>query len=414
MAETYRPTLAQFLTGQSVDNPDLALVVLTCFNPTELAQLTCASTWCLTRDQRTELWRNYFLICWGMREGVTATTNVKIVSSQLCEGVHKFSDVGFNGCSSPLDHLFWFFPAFRVLLSTTTSEPPLTVSNWKAACHMHARRHSDACIFRCCICGDIEVVTRVSSWPHFQRRWLRPCSCSHSSAHQVCLERRLASNPVAGSCCPICGAALRVTRRFPGSPKELLVATFRDWPWVLQRVFVMLVFFTWMCTLAQRYCVPTTGSPEGVVPCQELYVVMSFAACMMSISVSRRLHYSIRTIWTTPRFSLFARLFLIFVVLAYLVALRVLDPSLWEKLEVSQPFITLPHVKRMHIWMHSSGVLLMPLISASFLTLASGLIFLFWKTSVSLPTVADADDSGEVRSDCALCQLGLCLSNVYT
>jgi len=195
----------------------------------------------------------------------------------------------------------------------------------------------------------------------------------------------------------------------------LCAATFRDWRWMLQRVFVLLLFFFWMCSLAQHYCVPAVHVSSGGLVCRELYLLLVFASCMMSISVSRRFHVAVRLIWNSPFRPIYLKLFVLYACLLYLVGLRVLDPSLWKVLAPDRQMMT--DIYQLHVVLHRSQPiqLILPLISVSFLTLTSGVIFLFWKTSFSVPTVSDADGDPvyETRSDCGLCQLGLCLNNVH-
>eukprot|EP00931_Biecheleriopsis_adriatica_P084404 TRINITY_DN5822_c0_g1_i1.p1 TRINITY_DN5822_c0_g1~~TRINITY_DN5822_c0_g1_i1.p1 ORF type:complete len:144 (+),score=17.64 TRINITY_DN5822_c0_g1_i1:171-602(+) len=140
---------------------------------------------------------------------------------------------------------------------------------------------------------------------------------------------------------------------------------------------------------------------------------------MMSISVSQRFHRGVQMIWHTPHRWRYFQIFGLFALLFYMVSIRALQPQLWEARVTEQPWLAKLH--RLHMTIHNSYLATMILSSVSLLYLAtaSGVIFLFWKTSLRVPTVADVNVLTEIEplhsrmssSQCGLCQLGLCLDN---
>merc|ERR1711976_705734 len=99
----------------------------------------------------------------------------------------------------------------------------------------------------------------------------------------------------------------------------------------------------------------------------------------------------------TPNRHLYFRIFALFAGLFYLVTPRAIDPSLWEAVAAKQPLLTRLHA--VHELIHTSrvGTVLLSGISLLYLANASGIIFLFWKTSLRVPTVAGVgptDDDG--------------------
>ncbi|CAJ1401097.1 unnamed protein product [Effrenium voratum] len=165
-----------------------------------------------------------------------------------------------------------------------------------------------------------------------------------------------------------------------------------------------------MYTLAEHYCVQ-----DGSVD-KEVCALLAFTAPLMSVSVSQRFHRGIQIIWHTPHRWRYFQIFGFFAVLFYLVSLRAFQPQRWAELR-EQPWLAWLH--QAHYTIHTSvlGTFVLSCLSILYLATASGVIFLFWKTSLRVPTVADATlmDSGPLQSNtgaqCGLCQLGLCLDN---
>jgi len=144
--------------------------------------------------------------------------------------------------------------------------------------------------------------------------------------------------------------------------------------------------------------------------------------------MSQRFHCSVQLIWNTPHRRLYFQLFALFAVLFYLVALRFMDPSFWESILSRHQWAAQLHVVHSMIQRSTIGMCLLSTVSLLYLMTASGVIFLFWKTSLRVLTVADAglEDEKEASQGerfvahahsgegaCGLCQLGLCLDNIY-
>jgi len=281
-------------------------------------------------------------------------------------------------------------------------------------------------LFRCFVCDELEVAPPGPEEQHFRRRWARPCpDCPHF-AHRSCLERRLfeletglesvekqqeaADVPPALRCS--CGRAYRLSRRFPETLTELLRATIKEWRFVIRRLVLMAFFFIWMYTLAEHYC-----AQDGIVD-KEVCVLLVFTAPLMSVSVSQRFHRGIQMIWHTPHRWRYFHIFGFFAVLVYLVSLRAFQPQIWAALVAIHPSLSWLH--QAHYTIHTSvlGTFVLSCVSCLYMATASGVIFLFWKTALRVPTIADVNpvESGQLQSNpgcntCGLCQLGLCLDN---
>eukprot|EP00427_Karlodinium_veneficum_P067539 CAMPEP_0169320536 /NCGR_PEP_ID=MMETSP1017-20121227/8409_1 /TAXON_ID=342587 /ORGANISM="Karlodinium micrum, Strain CCMP2283" /LENGTH=144 /DNA_ID=CAMNT_0009414959 /DNA_START=1109 /DNA_END=1543 /DNA_ORIENTATION=- len=143
--------------------------------------------------------------------------------------------------------------------------------------------------------------------------------------------------------------------------------------------------------------------------------------------MTQRFHCSVQLIWNTPHRQQYFKLFGLFAALFYAVCFRAIDPRLWEAAVSAPPWLIT--LREVHILAHSSsiGSVVLSAISMLYLITASGVIFLFWKTSLRVPTIADigpgkgdGDTSGVViaaahegDATCGLCQLGLCLDNTF-
>jgi hypothetical protein len=197
---------------------------------------------------------------------------------------------------------------------------------------------------------------------------------------------------------------------------ELISATMREWRWFLRRLLCTFVFFVWLYTLADHYC-PTQGFSRLAMT-----VLLSFTAAMMSVSVSQRFHRSIQIIWNTKYRWLYFQLFFLFAVLSYMASLHVISSALWAQAAMGNPS-PLGQLWQLHITLQHSfiGTLLLSCMSLLYMGTASGVIFVFWRTSLRVPTVGEMekpawyeDTHGSARNGhpkCGLCHLGLCLDN---
>mmetsp|Transcript_98464 Transcript_98464/g.317450 ORF Transcript_98464/g.317450 Transcript_98464/m.317450 type:complete len:433 (-) Transcript_98464:135-1433(-) len=404
----------------------LALCAL--LQPQDLAQFICATSWGTTAKDRQATWRAYFVLCWGAEHDASRNTQVCLMRSWAWDAwpAPRPLAVGFCGARSSLDHLFWFLPVFRAIFGvgdTRRRLPPPPLAGWQAACRVRAGPAGVSRLARCFLCDIIEVTPPGPAPQHFRQRWMRPCaSCPHL-AHRTCLEQQLArASAVAGTDaalrCRACGREYNSSRRFPETLSELLAATMLEWRWLLRRLFACLVFFVWLYTLAEHYCVLNGVS-------KELCVLLAFTASIMSISVTQRFHRGIQMIWNTPHRCRYFQVFGLFAGLFYMVSLRAFDPSRLSVAATEWPWLAVLH--EVHKMIHGSllGTLVFSSISLLYAATASGVIFLFWKTSLRVPTVADVDvpeesssrqhGPGTPRSEgcaqCGLCQLGLCLDN---
>lgn len=418
----------------------LALCAHLC--PEDLAQLVSVTSWKASGEDREAMWRAYFMLRWGAEHGAARGTQVRVMRSWVDDAwpAPWPLAVGFCGARSALDHLFWFLPFIRCTLHVETPRhtpppPPPPSSAWQVACRVRARPRGATRLARCFLCDVLEVSPPDPAPQHFRRGWARPCQTCPLLAHRMCLERALLgmatqagdelkvgknayvarkSGP-ASLLCKQCGVEYRTSRRFPETLAELLRATAQEWRWVVRRLVVCLLFFVWMYTLAEHYC-----ALNGIS--KELCILLAFTASMMSISVSQRFHRGIQMIWNTPHRWRYFQLFALFALLFYMVSLRALDPALWKAAATQQPWLAGLH--EVHSVIHGSfvGALVLSSISLLYMGTASGVIFLFWKTSLRVPTVADAElptltDSlqhtgiSQQTAPCGLCQLGLCLDN---
>lgn len=434
-----------------------ALSLCEYLSPEELAQLSCAASWRAPGEERHALWRAYFVFRWGMAHGVTRRTEVRVMRSWVDEELPAPWPlaIGFCGARSALDHLFWCMPVVRYFLRADLApqtalppQPPPPLC-WQFVCRMRAQPRGAARCRRCIVCDVIEVTPLGHAPQHFRRRWTRPCGCSPVYAHRACLERCLLQDSTAvglvqlrrffdrspssaaadGSGpavysdqlkCNACGHAFRIVGRFPDNLLELIAATLQEWRWLVRRLLVMLVFFAWMMTLASHY--------RGSQMSHELTFLLLLTACMMSISLSQRFHCGVQKIWHTPFRWRYFKLFGLFALQNYLISLRAVEPSLWMTTGImGAPASWLRMLNQVHLALNSSclGTVVLSLMSLLHIITTSGVIFLFWKTSLRVPTVADVEVTTQAQQtgdcgasyrghyECGLCELGLCLDNTY-
>mmetsp|Transcript_30869 Transcript_30869/g.67560 ORF Transcript_30869/g.67560 Transcript_30869/m.67560 type:complete len:425 (-) Transcript_30869:118-1392(-) len=405
-----------------------ALALVAFLTPEELAvlcRLSRAVSRSIVGDSGQALWHAYFMLNWGPEHGVSRRTEVHVMRSWVDDAwpAPWPLAVGFCGARSALDHLFWFVPFMRCALHVEKSHavpaPPQALA-WQVACHVRSRPYGIARLVRCVVCDTLEVAPPGPAPQHFRRRWARPCDCAPLFSHRACLEQRLlvdsrARDPKASPGCSACGQEYSTSRRFPETLAELLGATMQEWRWVLRRIFVMLVFYVWVYTLASHY--------SGYRVSTEMCALLLLTACMMSITLSQRFHCGVQKIWNTPHRWFYVKLFGLFALQNYIVSLRALEPTLWIGAAEQHPVLSALH--RVHSAIHGSifGALVLSATSVLYVATASGVIFLFWKTSLRVATVADVDvlqDTGSKSSadgahnrliECGLCQLGLCLDN---
>lgn len=428
--------LARLLRGEE------ALELSAHLQPEDLSSLMCTTSWWSARKDRLAVWHGYFVLRWGVEHGVGRRTMVEVVRSWGDDAwpAPWPLAVGFCGACSALDHTFWFLPFVRCALADRWHRvPPLPREfGWHVASvvraqatQMHNRSRHDGAgrLARCFICDVLEVAPAGPAPQHFRQRWARPCKCkAFRLAHRQCLERKLrqAYRERLDLHCEACGHSYCISGRFPETLAELCWATVLEWRWLFRRVLVMLAFFSWMYLLALYYCVsPSTEGSQ--VFSGEFCSLLMVTACMMSITMSQRFHCSVQLIWNTPHRRLYFRLFALLAVLFYLVSLRAIDPRLWESAASNTSWLQGLHA--LHCLIHGSrvGAAVLSCMSMLYLATASGVIFLFWKTSLRVPTVADVslaeDDvpagaafvSHAIAGEdaCGLCQLGLCLDNTY-
>lgn len=179
----------------------------------------------------------------------------------------------------------------------------------------------------------------------------------------------------------------------------------------MRRIFTIVVFFVWIYLLASHYV-----ALDGISV--ELCVLLLFTANIMSISVCKRFHRGVQMIWNTPHKWRYLRLFSLYSLLCHMVVFRAVAPSRWAAVVAHRPWLAGVH--SLHALVHGSlcGTILLSAFSLLYVSIASGAIFLFWKTSLRVPTVASAElqeqrgaMGGAATTQCGLCQLGLCLDN---
>eukprot|EP00418_Pyrodinium_bahamense_P068527 CAMPEP_0179093430 /NCGR_PEP_ID=MMETSP0796-20121207/42788_1 /TAXON_ID=73915 /ORGANISM="Pyrodinium bahamense, Strain pbaha01" /LENGTH=286 /DNA_ID=CAMNT_0020791065 /DNA_START=19 /DNA_END=880 /DNA_ORIENTATION=+ len=219
------------------------------------------------------------------------------------------------------------------------------------------------------------------------------------------------------------GAAGSALRRLPPEVPRLAAlpgvaagAAARDTAGVAlgaEALFVTMCFFFWIYMLAGHYV-----ARDGIS--SEMCILLLFTATIMSISVCSRFHRGVQMIWNTPNKWRYLRLFGLYSALCHMVVFRALAPSQWAGVVAHRPWLSSIHA--FHVLVHSSevGTIVLSGFSLLYISTASGAIFLFWKTSLRVPTVASVPfrevacflpkvPSGS--SQCGLCQLGLCLDN---
>merc|ERR1712232_522431 len=69
----------------------------------------------------------------------------------------------------------------------------------------------------------------------------------------------------------------------------------------------------------------------------EMDFLLWSTACAMSISVTPRFHKGVQMIWNTANRWLYLRLFFLYVVLCYMLALKTAGPSLWAQVAALGP-----------------------------------------------------------------------------
>jgi len=405
--------------------------------PEELTKLTCVAKWHSSSEHRSALWHSYFVFRWGCEQCASSGTQIRLMPSWVEDAWPAPWPLaaGFCGARSVMDHMLWQVPVMRCVLRLERPRhglpPPLRQSlAWQVACHVRCKLYGEERLSRCFICDVLEVAPQGPSPQHFRRRWAKPCSQCVGLAHRSCLERllleqvpkcppqhvqdmqRWRADPQL-PCCSSCGCRYQVAGRFPETFAELLLATCLQWRWVLRRLIVVFLFFMWLYSLAEHYCALGTSYIT-------MFALLALTATLMGISVNQRTHRGIKLIWNTPNRWRIFQVFGFAAVLSYTAVLRMLQPSVWATF--AQPIPWLMALHNLHSLVHSTwlGMLLLSGLTLFYATFASGLIFLFWKTSLRVPTVADASDirqeqvlyrTSKDRLQCGLCQLGLCLDN---
>lgn len=412
-----------------------ALSLCAYLSPCELVALTCITRWV---ERHEALWYSYFVLRWGNEHGAGSNTQVCFVRSAVddCLPAPRLLSLGFCGAITAWDHMFWFLPLIRFTLHVEKPRrvlppPPSQTAAWQAVARVREDATGTSRLRRCFVCDVLEVSPLGPEPQHFRKRWARPCPNCSRFAHRSCLEQGLlAADGVLGthqSCCAraasgsrgsevpllrcrLCNKEYSRSRRFPESLPELIRATRQEWRWALKRLFIVFLFFVWLYSLAEYYW--------GVS--KEMCLVLVLTAFTMSVSVSQRFHRGIQIIWHTPHRWRYFQVFGIVGPLFYMVSIREVQPSHWAATVTKQPWLAGLH--EIHSMIHSSYLATSILWSMSLLYLvaSSGIIFLFWKTSLRVPTVGDAthciDDYSFQRTicsmdQCGLCQLGLCLDN---
>lgn len=389
----------------------------------DVARLICVASWGSAPADREALWRAYFIVRWGKSMPITGSTVVHVLGGWFDEGelFPPILSVGFCARSA-VDHLFWFLPYTRVLKHDAkgATHHPSQLFAWQLASRAHARFRG---LVYCSICDVLEVAPPGPVPLHFRRRWARPCKCAAKTSHLRCLEKHImqalsTQRGEASLRCSTCGMSYRISSRFPETMRELCRASVKEWKWVMQRTCMTIVFFFWLLGIAYHYC-GDSGIGSG------LYPLVFMTATMISISLSPRFHRSVRKVWNTPQRSIYLRLFCFVAVLNYMVTMRALAPGQWLAFARQGPVLSAIH--QLHTLSRETwvGSAVMAFMSGVYALTASGVIFCFWKTSLRVPTIADAEDAPTEQVDtdrpqallqrsfapCGLCQLGLCLDN---
>lgn len=381
------------------------------------------------------------MLRWGSELGVSRHTRLRIIHSWVDDDWPTTWPlaVGFCGAESELDHAFWFLPFARCAGARLVPRhrPLPSELGWHVASAAQAQTEASlesgnsataSRIFHCFICDVLEVAPNGPAPQYFRQRWARPCGCKAMLlAHRSCLEKKLreairsecsSSSGTTSLHCQACGDRYTTTTRFPDNIYELIWSSLLEWKWVLRRIFCIVVCFIWMYTLALQYC-------SAIF--RELGLVLLFTAALMGITMTPRFHFCVKVIWNTPNRVLYFRLFALMSVMLYSLLPRAVDPSLWASAAAKHSYLMRIH--SIHESIHTSrvGTVLLSGVSLIYLATASGIIFLFWKTSVRVPTVASVwstQDKGctacslieSANGDgggCGLCRLGLCLDNNF-
>mmetsp|Transcript_64449 Transcript_64449/g.119895 ORF Transcript_64449/g.119895 Transcript_64449/m.119895 type:complete len:460 (+) Transcript_64449:103-1482(+) len=429
----------------------LCVYLATYLSPANLARLLAAASYGAKDSQRAKVWRMYFLDHWGAQSGVTKTAKVRVMRSWTPEESASWplATVGFWGASSAMDHVFWLLPFLRCAFRLEPPEPvaqPTESQAWQLAVRVRAANSGGERTCCCFICDVLEILPPLPFRQHFRQRWVRPCATCEKPAHKSCLEKLLQKHRFQWRAaatddtqaqrqalqrhqhnsgllkddrgelpelrCHQCGSAYWVSQRFPENMSELMLATFKEWQWVLRKVIAIFFLFMWMEMIMIHYLGLESISSE-------LCILLLFTACIMSVTVAARFHRGVQLIWNTPHRWRYLCLFCFYALLTYMVSvLRIIEPSMWAQAPqaVQQwQWHRLSLVYSVSARLHSSaiGSVLLSGISLCYLIAASGIMFLFWKTSLRVPTVADAkmDSTHQAVKECGLCQLGLCLDN---
>merc|ERR1712151_577747 len=134
-------------------------------------------------------------------------------------------------------------------------------------------------------------------------------------------------------------------------------------------------------------------------------------------------HRGVQIIWNTQNRWLYLRLFFLYVVLCYMVAIRTAGPSIWAQISALGPSFAVISEVHSSFQRSSIGIFILSSFSVLYGLVASGAVFCFWKTSLRVPTIAGIDPhrkndhetllhkTGLGSRQCGLCPLGLCLDN---
>eukprot|EP00927_Polykrikos_kofoidii_P057703 TRINITY_DN51891_c0_g1_i1.p1 TRINITY_DN51891_c0_g1~~TRINITY_DN51891_c0_g1_i1.p1 ORF type:complete len:439 (+),score=38.81 TRINITY_DN51891_c0_g1_i1:58-1374(+) len=427
------------LLSTKVFRTDVALSLFAFSTPEDFSKLLLTTSRLAGSHVKSSLWHRYFVLQWGDADGVTSQTNVSFVRSWAedgCPSAWLFA-FGFCDARTPLDHIFWQLPFGRCFSRSRLPKPAKVLPEttwWQAACYIRARHDASFRVVRCASCDVLEVAPSEPPPQHFRHRWTQPCACCPFVSHRICLERMLLSNPSAsrllttaaimhptadvalleGLQCKFCGDTFRISGRFPETIMELVNASVLEWRWSTRRFCLIVFFYFWLYTIVQHYRKTPTISERTCI---------FLTAGAMHISLGRRLQCSVQKIWNTPSRKYYLFMFGLFIFHIYLMAMGRLDVSTWH--DENGSAVCRLYAKFLHSIV---GQLFFSCISFSYMNTAAGLIFLFWKTSVRVPTIASFEGLSSRRTrlrgdfqtfsatstECGLCQLGLCLDNPWT